>query len=186
MSGATLIWVSWFLAGARLGPKFVVSYSFWFAAGLLVVSLLVAVDAAAMRLIEPDWFAQITTLAASGQDTRRLKALVGSDAAYALKVVLQSDQGLSAAIRAPGILWIASMAVVRGAFLFAWLLLFWNGCRKMLAWSWWRAAVALAVFFCLSAAALGAAVLIQMTPIMVDPGLWLEKWPFLRRWVDIL
>ncbi len=187
VSGAALIWVSWFVLGARPRPtSFLASYSYWFAAWLLIVALLIASDAGFMRLVKPDWFATVSAVTSSGQDTQRLKALVGSEGAYALKAVLESDQGLSAAIRVPGFLWIVSMAAFRGAFTLAWLFLFWNQCRKTLALGWSRAAMSLAVFLCLTAIAASAGILIQMEPIMVDPGLWFEKWPFLRRWVEAL
>jgi hypothetical protein len=170
-----LMALSWCLAGARPPLRtFLVSYAHWFAAGLLIVSLLATLDRGALRMIRPGWFAQIARVTSAGQDTRRLTALVGSENAYALKVLLESDAGLSAIWHAPAFPWIACLAAVRGAFSFAWLLVFWNRWRRWLALGWARAAVSLAIFIFLMLIAALAAVVIHMEPLMVDPGRWMS------------
>jgi hypothetical protein len=173
---AALIWICWLLVGASGGfRKFIASFSYWAAAWLLIISFLVAIDAGSLRVARPRLFAQITGLASSGQDTRKLKALVGSEGTYAIKALVESDQGLAAALQTPGLLWIASLAAVRGAFTCAWLLLFWDALRKMLGLPGSRAILSLALFLGFGLIAALLAVFFQMAPIMVDPGLWFRK-----------
>jgi hypothetical protein len=174
---AGVVWLSWRIVGGRTsGLKFIVAYSYLAAAWLLVFSLLIAIDEGAMRLIEPGLFAQINAVASSGQDSNRLKALVGSQGTYAMKVVLYSNQEFADTIRTPGLLWIVSMAAVRGAFTIAWLIVSWGAFRQILRTSWLQSVFSLGIFlgFCLIAALV--ILFFQMAPIDVDPNRWLQKW----------
>jgi hypothetical protein len=178
MLAAGLLWISWRVVGGRTsGLKFIVAYSYFSAAWLLIFSALMAIDEGAMRLIEPKLFAQINMFDSSGQDTNRLKALVGSQDTYALKALLYSDEGLSNVIRTPGLLWIMSMASLRGAFTFLWLLVSWGAFRKILGTSWFRSILSLAIFLGFGLIAALVVLFFQMAPLDVDPYRWIQRWP---------
>jgi hypothetical protein len=173
---AGLVWISWRVVGGRIsGLKLMVAYSYFSAAWLLIFSSLAATDEGAMRFIEPQLFAQIN-MASSGQDTNRLKALVGSQDTYAMKALLYSDGGLSNAIQTPGLLWILSMAILRAAFTFSWLIVSWGAFRKILRMSWFRSILALAIFLGVGLIAALAVLLFQMAPVDVDPYRWIQRW----------
>jgi hypothetical protein len=179
---ASLCWISWWIAGGRLSfSNFIAAYSYLFAAWLLIFSLLIGLDGGILRLAKPDRFAEIVALGSSGQDTQRLKALVGSEGAYEMKVLMYSDQDFADTIRSPGFFWIAWMAVLRGVFTFGWLIFSWARFRRLFALSWSRAVFSLATFLCFGLLAGLLAAFFQMAPIDVDPGRWFEKWPLLRR-----
>ncbi len=171
---AGLVWISWRLVGRHpSSPTFLVACSYLLGAWLLIFSLLTALDSGAMRLFEPKLFAEIIVSGASGQDTQRLKALVGSEGTYALKVLLNTDRDLADSIRTPGFLWIASMAAVRGVFTFAWLVVSWAVLRKLLRASWLSAVLSFAIFLLVGLMAALAVGFFQMAPIVVDPGRWI-------------
>ena len=76
------------MVGARAGTrKFLATYAYLFAAWLLIFALLTTIDAGAMRLVKPELFAQIVAFSSSGQDSRKLKVLLGSEDTYAMKVL---------------------------------------------------------------------------------------------------
>lgn len=167
------------MAGARPGYRnFAATYSYLFAAWLLIFSFLLAIDVGALRLARPELFGQIVALGSSGQDTQKLKVLLGPEGTYAMKALLYSDKGWPEVIRTPGLLWIASMAALRGAVTFAWLVAAWGAFRNLLGLSWSRSIFSLAIFLFLGSFALLLAVFFQMAPIMVDTGRWLEKWSY--------
>ena len=167
------------MAGARPGYRnFAAAYSYLFATWLLIFSFLLAIDEGALRLARPELFGQIVALESSGQDTQKLKVLLGSEGTYAMKVLLDTDEDWAKKIRTPGLLWIASMAALRGAVTFAWLVAAWGALRNLLGLSWSRAIFSLAIFLCLGSFALLLGVFFQMAPIMVDTGRWLEKWSY--------
>jgi hypothetical protein len=176
---ASLAWISWWLVGARPGYGAVLTaFSYCFAAWLLIFSLLLAIDEAALRFLNPQLFAQIAALGSSGQDTQKLKVLLGSEGTYAAKALLDSDKEWPEVIQTPGLLWIASMAALRGVATFAWLIVAWAAFRSWLDVSWSRTIFSLAIFLCLGTLALLLAVFFQMAPIMLDTGRWFEKWSY--------
>jgi hypothetical protein len=174
-----VLWISWRIVGGRTsGLKFILAYSYLAAAWLLIFSSLIAIDEGAMRLIEPTLFAQINMIASSGQDSNRLKALVGNQDTYALKVLLYSDEGLFNTIRTPGLPWIMSTAILRGAFTFWWLIVCWGAFRKILRTSWFQSVLALAIFLGFGLALTLVVIFFQMAPVAVDPNRWIQKWQF--------
>ncbi|MGP0071149.1 MAG: hypothetical protein ACLPWF_04355 [Bryobacteraceae bacterium] len=179
VSCGVLTWICWRLVGARPGyGAFFTAFSYSFAAWLLIFSLLLAIDESALRFLRPELFAQIIALGSSGHDTQKLKVLLGSEGTYAAKVLLDSDKEWPQVIQTPGLLWIASMAALRGVATFVWLIAAWAAFRNWLGVSWSRTIVSLAIFLCLGSLALLLAVFFQMAPIMVDSGRWLEKWSY--------
>jgi hypothetical protein len=128
-----------------------------------------------MRLIEPTLFARINMIASSGQNSNRLKALVGNQDTYALKVLLYSDEGFSHNIQTPGLLWIVSMVILRGAFTFWWLIVSWGAFRKILRTSWFRSVLALAIVLGFGLVLTLVVVFFQMAPVAVDPNRWIQK-----------
>lgn len=174
--GAGLVWISWRIVGGSTSiRKFVAAYSYWLAAWLFIFSLLAALDEAAIRLFEPELFAQITAVATSGQDTARLRALVGTEDTYAMKVLLDSDRRLADASREPGMYWILSMALLRGAFTILWLIVSWRAFGKMLRMPVLRSAFSLAIILGLGLIATLTAIFFQMAPVMVDPNRWIGR-----------
>jgi len=172
---AAAVWISWRIVGGRTNAsKFIVAYSYLAVAWLLVFSLLTAIDGGAIRLFEPGLLTQLN--GATGQDTNKLRALIGSEATYAMKALLDSDEELSKNIRAPGMRWILSMAAVRGVFTFCWLVVSWSVFRKIMGLSRLRSAVSLAIFLGLGLTVALALIFFQMKPIVVDPGRWLPNW----------
>jgi hypothetical protein len=177
---AAVVWISWRMVGGRTsGLKFMVAYAYLLAAWLLIFSFLMAIDQGAMRLFEPQSFAEITASRSLGQDTSKLKVLIGSEATYAMKAVLDSDEELADVIRVPGVLWILSMAAVRGAFTLLWLIVSWGAFRKILGMSWLRTVFSLGIFLCLGLIAALVLIFFQMAPVVVDPNRWIHKLAFL-------
>jgi hypothetical protein len=174
-----LLWMSWQIVGGRASAaNFITAYSYLFAAWMLTFSLLTAIDEVALRLLEPKLFAAITVVAPPGQaqDTRKVRVLLGPECTYALKAVVDSDEEFNDAIAAPGFLWIASAAALRGAFTLLWLLVSWGVFRKILGLSWPRSVFALAIFLGFGLIVILAVVFVQMAPIVLDPHRWLDKW----------
>jgi hypothetical protein len=132
-----------------------------------------------MRIIEPQVFAEVTRFASSGQDSNKMRILIGSEATYAMKALLDSDEELASNVGAPGVLWILSMAAVRGAFTLLWLGVSWGAFRKILGMSWLRAVFSLAIFLCFGLIAALVLIFFQMAPVVVDPNRWLHKLAFL-------
>jgi hypothetical protein len=179
---AGLAWISWWIAGGRVSfSNFVTACSYLFAVWLLIFSLLIGLDGGLLRLAKPELFAAIAAAGSSGQDTQRLKALVGPEGTYEMKVLMYSDRDFADAIQTPGFFWIGWMAVLRGVFTFGWLIVAWAIFRRVFAVAWSRAVFSLATFLCFGLVAGLLAVFFQMAPIDMDPGRWLEKWPLLRR-----
>lgn len=171
-----LAWISWRLVGGRIsGPRFLIVYSYLSAFWLLVFSLLIAIDEGAIRLTQPQAFASITVFSSSGQDTNKLKALIGAESTYAMKALLDSEDELASNLRAPGVPWILSMAALRGAFTLAWLMVSWGAFRRILDLSWPRAVLSLAIFLCSGLVLALAAVFFQMAPVVVDPNRWIRN-----------
>jgi hypothetical protein len=182
---AVLGWISWQIAGARISvSSFIAACSYLFAVWLLIFSLLAGLDGGMLRLAKPELFAQIVAVGSSGQDTQKLKTLVGSEGAYELKVLLDSDQDFSDAVRTPGFYWIGCMAVLRAVFTFGWLIVSWAVLRKLLGMSRSRSVLSLAMFLSFGLIAALLAGFFRMAPIVLDPGRWLENWPLLRRWAE--
>jgi len=185
VSGAGLVWIAWRMVGGHAStPNLMAAYAYLFAAWLLVFALLTAIDAGTMRLFKPKLFAEIIASSSSGQDSRKLKVLLGSEDTYAMKALLDSDKDMADVIQTPGFVWIASMAGVRGAFTLVWLIVSWGAFRRTLAMSWSRAVFSLAIFLAFGLIITLSAIFFQMAPIVVDPNRWLEHWPLLKRWVD--
>jgi hypothetical protein len=167
------------MVGARPGPgSFLTVFSYLFAAWLLMVSFLSLLDGGALRLTRPDLFARIMTLESSGQDTQKLKVLAGVEGTYAIKALSDSDQEWREAIQTPGLLWIGSMAALRGVVTFAWIIIAWGALGNLLGMSRSRAIFSFAIFLGLGSIAVLLGALFQMAPIMVDTGRWLEKWSY--------
>ena len=162
--------------GARTNAKFIATYAYLFAAWLLIFSLLMVLDEEGLRFKEPKQFADITALAASGQDSRKLQALLGSEGTYAMKVLSESEGELGDAIRTPGMPWILSMAALRGVFTFVSLIISWSVFRRMLGISWLRSFLALTIFLGIGLIVALLVVFLQMAPIVVDPHRWIDKW----------
>jgi len=182
---AGLALLAWRIVGGRASTRsFMAAYAYLFAAGLLIFALLTSIDAGALRLVKPNLFAEIIASSSSGQDSRRLKILLGSEGTYAMKALLDSDKDMADVIQTPGFLWIASMAVLRGVFTLAWLMVSWGAFRKILQMPQSRAVFSLAIFLAFGLIITLSAGFFQMAPIVVDPNRWLEHWPLLKRWVD--
>jgi hypothetical protein len=96
-----------------------------------------------------------------------------------MKALLDSDEELASNVGAPGVLWILSMAAVRGAFTLLWLGVSWGAFRKILGMSWLRAVFSLAIFLCFGLIAALVLIFFQMAPVVVDPNRWLHKLAFL-------
>jgi hypothetical protein len=174
---AGVVWISWrIVGGCASGSKFIVAYAYLSAAWLLIFSFLTAIDEGAIRLFEPGLFAQVNV--STGQDTKKLRVLIGSEATYAMKALLDSEEEMAKNIRAPGVPWILSMAALRGVFTFCWLIVSWGVFRKMMGLSQFRSVFSLAIFLGLGLTASLVLIFFQMAPVVVDPGRWIPKWPF--------
>ncbi len=172
---AAAVWISWRIVGGRTNAsKFLVAYSYLSAGWLLIFSFLTAIDEGAIRFFEPGLFAQLNV--STGQDTNKLRALIGSEGTYATKVLLDSEEELVKNIQAPGMPWILSMAALRGAFTFCWLVVSWGAFRKIMGVSRFRSALSLVIFLGLGLITALTIVFFQMKPVVVDPGRWLPNW----------
>lgn len=124
----------------------------------------------------PDAFAAVLQSSSSGQDTQRLKALLGPEGTYGMKVLLYSNQDWRGILQTPGFVWIASMAALRGVFAITWLITAWAALGRLVGMSRARAMRPLAFFFGVGVLAALVVGFFQMAPIMVDPGRWLQRW----------
>ena len=172
---AAAVWISWRIVGGRTSAsKFLVAYSYLSAGWLLIFSFLTAIDEGAIRFFEPGLFAQLN--GSTGQDTTKLRALIGSEATYAMKALLDSDEELIQ--EHPGTRHALDCVYggLRGVFTFSWLIISWGAFRKIMGLSRSRSALSLALFLGLGLITALTIVFFQMKPIVVDPGRWLPNW----------